>query len=171
MNILGAIVAGLVATAIFTMVMLMAPKMDIVSMLGTMFGKENRALGWITISVSIRMIGLFSPFVDNSRSASYSPQAQHCQAGLRESSRGAGSSHRLVVNETCATARSSPQACRGDELNRGNSQRNHIVWVQATSWSRIPNALTLSEVFKRLPREMRCCLLVLPGGGSPSSQR
>ncbi len=51
MNILGAIVAGLVGTAVFSMVLALAPrmgmpKMDIVGMLSTMFGKENRLLGW-----------------------------------------------------------------------------------------------------------------------------
>jgi hypothetical protein len=52
MNVLGAIIAGLVGTAVFSMVLALGPsmgmpKMDIVSMLGTMFGKENRVLGWI----------------------------------------------------------------------------------------------------------------------------
>ena len=52
MNILGAIVAGLVGTVIMTMVMNMAPqmgmpKMDIVGMLGSMFSPQgNRTLGW-----------------------------------------------------------------------------------------------------------------------------
>jgi uncharacterized membrane protein YeaQ/YmgE (transglycosylase-associated protein family) len=52
MNILGAIVAGLVGTAVMSMVLALAPrmgmpKMDIVGMLSTMFGKENRPLGWM----------------------------------------------------------------------------------------------------------------------------
>lgn len=52
MNILGAVVAGLVASLVFSMVLVMAPKMgmpkmDIVSLLGSMFGKPNQALGWM----------------------------------------------------------------------------------------------------------------------------
>jgi len=52
MNILGVIVAGLVGTVAISMVMAMAPqmgmpKMDIVDMLSTMFGKPNRTLGWM----------------------------------------------------------------------------------------------------------------------------
>lgn len=52
MNVFGAVVAGLVGTAIFSMVLMMAPrmgmpKMDIVAMLSTMFGKENPVLGWM----------------------------------------------------------------------------------------------------------------------------
>jgi len=52
MNILNAVIAGLVATIVFTMVLMMAPKMgmpkmDIVSLLGSMFGKPNQALGWM----------------------------------------------------------------------------------------------------------------------------
>lgn len=52
MNILGVIVAGLVGTVAISMVMAMAPKMgmpkmDIVDMLNTMFGKPNRTLGWM----------------------------------------------------------------------------------------------------------------------------
>ena len=50
MNVLNAIIAGLVGTAALSMVMAMAPKMgmpkmDIVGMLGSMFGKANRQLG------------------------------------------------------------------------------------------------------------------------------
>ena len=52
MNILGAIIAGLVGTVAISVVMAMAPmmgmpKMDIVGMLGTMFGKPNRPMGWV----------------------------------------------------------------------------------------------------------------------------
>ena len=53
MNIVGAIVAGLVGTIVMSMLLLMAPKMgmpkmDIVGMLGAMFSKEsNTALGWV----------------------------------------------------------------------------------------------------------------------------
>jgi hypothetical protein len=52
MNVLGAIIAGLVGTVAISMVMGMAPrmgmpKMDIVDMLSTMFGKPNRTLGWM----------------------------------------------------------------------------------------------------------------------------
>lgn len=52
MNVLAAIVAGIVGTIIMTMMMGVAPrmglpKMDIIGMLGTMFGKPNRMLGTI----------------------------------------------------------------------------------------------------------------------------
>lgn len=53
MNIVGAIVAGLVGTAVISILMAMGPrmgmpKMAIWEMLGTMFSKEgNVALGWI----------------------------------------------------------------------------------------------------------------------------
>jgi Family of unknown function (DUF6789) len=52
MNILGAVIAGLVGTVVFSMLLWMAPKMgmpkmDIVGMLSTMFGRENRLLGWM----------------------------------------------------------------------------------------------------------------------------
>jgi len=50
MNLLAAIVAGGAGTIIMTMMMAMAPrmglpKMDIIGMLGSMFGKPNRTLG------------------------------------------------------------------------------------------------------------------------------
>ena len=50
MNVLAAIVSGVAGTIVMTMVMAMAPRMgmpemDIIGMLGTMFGKSNRALG------------------------------------------------------------------------------------------------------------------------------
>ncbi len=53
MNVIGAIVAGLVGTVAMSMAIAMAPsmgmpKMDIVGMLGSMFSKEgNTALGWV----------------------------------------------------------------------------------------------------------------------------
>jgi hypothetical protein len=53
MNVLGAIVAGLVGTIVISMVMAMAPrmgmpKMDMVGTLGSMLSKDgNRTLGWI----------------------------------------------------------------------------------------------------------------------------
>jgi hypothetical protein len=53
MNLIAAIIAGMAGTVVFTVVMLLAPRMgmpdmDIVGMLGTMFNKEgNRTLGWI----------------------------------------------------------------------------------------------------------------------------
>jgi hypothetical protein len=52
MNVLGAVVAGLVGTMAISMVMAMAPKMgmpkmDIVDMLSTMFGKPNLPMGWM----------------------------------------------------------------------------------------------------------------------------
>ncbi len=52
MNILNAVIAGLVSTVVFTMILIMAPKMgmpkmDIVELLGSMFGKPNRILGWM----------------------------------------------------------------------------------------------------------------------------
>lgn len=52
MNVLAAVIAGLVGTIVFSMVLAMAPmmglpKMDIVALLGTMFGKANQMLGWM----------------------------------------------------------------------------------------------------------------------------
>ena len=52
MNILAAVVSGIVGTMAISMVMALGPKMglpkmDIVGMLSTMFGKPNRTLGWI----------------------------------------------------------------------------------------------------------------------------
>ncbi len=53
MNILGAIIAGIIGTLVMTMVMMAAPqmgmpKMDIVGMLGSMFSaKSNRMLGMV----------------------------------------------------------------------------------------------------------------------------
>lgn len=53
MNLFGAIVAGLLATLIFTAVLRMAPRMglpnmDIVSLLGSMFNPQgNAVLGWM----------------------------------------------------------------------------------------------------------------------------
>jgi len=52
MNVLGAIIAGLVGTMAISMVMAIGPrmgmpKMDIVDMLSTMFGKPNHTLGWM----------------------------------------------------------------------------------------------------------------------------
>ncbi len=51
MNILAAVISGIIGTLAISMVMALAPKMgmpkmDIVGMLSTMFGKTNRALGW-----------------------------------------------------------------------------------------------------------------------------
>jgi hypothetical protein len=53
MNILNSVIAGIIATIVFTTVLMMAPKMgmpkmDIVSLLGSMFSaKTNLALGWM----------------------------------------------------------------------------------------------------------------------------
>ncbi|MBI3167828.1 MAG: hypothetical protein HYZ22_05080 [Chloroflexi bacterium] len=53
MNILSAVIAGVVASLVFSMVLAMAPKMgmpkmDIVSLLGSMFSaKSNLVLGWM----------------------------------------------------------------------------------------------------------------------------
>ncbi|GAB4548559.1 MAG: hypothetical protein Fur002_25460 [Anaerolineales bacterium] len=53
MNILNAVISGIVATLVFTMILKMAPKMgmpnmDIVDLLGSMFSqKSNAALGWM----------------------------------------------------------------------------------------------------------------------------
>jgi hypothetical protein len=53
MKILNAVIAGIVATIVFTMVLVIAPKMgmpkmDIVRLLGSMFSaKSNQALGWM----------------------------------------------------------------------------------------------------------------------------
>jgi hypothetical protein len=52
MNILGAVVSGMVGTIVLSMVLALAPrmgmpKMDIVGMLGSMFNKDgNQILGW-----------------------------------------------------------------------------------------------------------------------------
>jgi hypothetical protein len=52
MDILSAVISGLVGTVAISAVMAMAPlmgmpKMDIVGMLSTMFGKPNKVLGWM----------------------------------------------------------------------------------------------------------------------------
>jgi len=52
MNILAAIISGIVGTIGISVVMAVAPmmgmpKMDIVGLLSTMFGKPNRILGWM----------------------------------------------------------------------------------------------------------------------------
>lgn len=52
MDILSAVISGIVGTIAISAVMAMAPlmgmpKMDIVGMLSTMFGKPNKVLGWI----------------------------------------------------------------------------------------------------------------------------
>ncbi len=52
MNVLGAVAAGIAGTAAMSILMAVGPmmgmpKMDIPGMLGTMFGKPNRPLGWI----------------------------------------------------------------------------------------------------------------------------
>ena len=53
MDILGAVVAGIVATIVFSMILELGPKMgmpkmDIVGLLGSMFGAPgNRMLGWV----------------------------------------------------------------------------------------------------------------------------
>jgi hypothetical protein len=51
MNVVAAIVSGIVGTLAMSALMAMAPvmglpKMDIVSMVGSMFGRTNRSLGW-----------------------------------------------------------------------------------------------------------------------------
>jgi len=53
MNILSAVIAGILGTIVFTAILMMAPKMgmpkmDIVSLLGSMFSvKSNPVLGWM----------------------------------------------------------------------------------------------------------------------------
>ena len=52
MNILAVVISGIIGTMAISMVMALAPKMgmpkmDIVGMLSTMFGKPNLTLGWI----------------------------------------------------------------------------------------------------------------------------
>lgn len=53
MNVLGAVIAGIIGTVVFSVMMAMGPKMgmpkmDIVGMLGTMSNEQgNRTLGWI----------------------------------------------------------------------------------------------------------------------------
>jgi len=68
MNIAGAIVAGLAGTVVFTMVMVMAPKMgmpkmDIINILGSMFGKENRSLGLMMHGMMGIVFGLIYAFL------------------------------------------------------------------------------------------------------------
>jgi len=51
-NLLSAVISGILGTLAISMVMAVAPKMgmpkmDIVDMLSTMFGKPNRVLGWM----------------------------------------------------------------------------------------------------------------------------
>ena len=55
MNILAAVIVGIVANVVFTAVLLMAPKMGLpkmalIGMLSTMFGGDNGVLGWTSIS-------------------------------------------------------------------------------------------------------------------------
>ena len=71
MNILAAIIAGIVGTAALSMVMAMAPKMgmpkmDIVGMLGTMFGKFNSTLGWMMHFVNGIIFAIIYAFLWNS---------------------------------------------------------------------------------------------------------
>ena len=52
MNVFSAVISGILGTLAISMVMAVAPKMgmpkmDIVDMLSTMFGKPNRVLGWM----------------------------------------------------------------------------------------------------------------------------
>ena len=52
MDIFSAIISGIVGTIVLSLVMVVAPlmgmpKMDIVGLLSTMFGKPNRILGWM----------------------------------------------------------------------------------------------------------------------------
>ncbi|GAB4426155.1 MAG: hypothetical protein Kow002_15470 [Anaerolineales bacterium] len=52
MDVIAAVIAGLVGTTAISMVMAMGPKMgmpkmDIVGLLSTMFGKPNRMMGWM----------------------------------------------------------------------------------------------------------------------------
>lgn len=68
MNVLGAVVAGLVATAVFSMVRALAPKMgmpnmDLVGMLSTMFGKANPLLGWMIHAMMGIIFGLVYAFL------------------------------------------------------------------------------------------------------------
>jgi len=68
MNVIGAIIAGLVGTGIFTIVMILAPRMgmprmDIVGVLATMFGKENRLVGWMMHAMMGIAFGLIYAFL------------------------------------------------------------------------------------------------------------
>ncbi len=68
MNLLAAVIAGLVGTIAISMVMAMAPKMgmpkmDIVAMLSTMFGKANLALGWMMHSMMGVLFALIYAFL------------------------------------------------------------------------------------------------------------
>lgn len=63
MNVVAAVVAGLVASGVFSMVLALAPrmgmpKMDIVGLMGSMFGRENRVLGWIMHVMMAMVFGL-----------------------------------------------------------------------------------------------------------------
>lgn len=68
MNLLAAVIAGLSGTVVLSMVMAMAPKMgmpkmDIVGMLSTMFGKPNPALGWMMHFVNGIIFALIYAFL------------------------------------------------------------------------------------------------------------
>lgn len=68
MNVLAAVFAGLISTIVFTVVLFMAPrigmpKMDIVAMLSTMFGKANRLLGWALHLMMGVVFGLIYAFL------------------------------------------------------------------------------------------------------------
>lgn len=68
MNIVGAIVAGLVANAVFSMVLALGPrmglpKMDLVGMLSTMFGKANLILGWMIHAMMGIIFGIIYAFL------------------------------------------------------------------------------------------------------------
>jgi len=69
MNILNAVIAGVVASLVFSMVLALAPKMgmpkmDIVSLLGSMFSaKSNQALGWMMHVVMGAVFALIYAFL------------------------------------------------------------------------------------------------------------
>jgi hypothetical protein len=68
MNVLGAVIAGVVGSAVFSMVLGVAPRMgmprmDIVGLLGSMFGAPNRLLGWIMHLMMGMIFGLIYTFL------------------------------------------------------------------------------------------------------------
>lgn len=69
MGILGAIIAGIIATLVFAVVMVMAPrmgmpKMDIIDMPGRMFGApSNRTMGWALHLMLGAVFGLVYAFL------------------------------------------------------------------------------------------------------------
>jgi len=69
-NLLNAVISGILGTLAISMVMAVAPKMgmpkmDIVDMLSTMFGKPNRVLGWMMHLMMGVVFALAYAFLDD----------------------------------------------------------------------------------------------------------